>query len=424
MQYGGIDTNILIIGSRKPKNGMDLGYPAFETLGHDYVYLYEGEEYPYQAGIEINRGDIASQLISIVSQYKIHILYFRADWYDSIYKEEARRVFAHNLGVPKVFGYHCHTAYPNELEKFVFSRADAFVLLNEEALTYFSETYGISKPYFLMPSLLLPPLSWYDQFEKLPKLSESDHEIHCVIPSAAIRLSGLPSEKHSLVPIENYLCDRYDYYQIVQQLAGKQIHVHMYGEFVKFPSGYARDVEQVYRDLEASSPYIHLTGTLAEEEFTMALSQYDFAILTGFLPSQIVPRFDHMNYQGRLNSVLAAGLPVFVARGTTAALEREISETGAGFVFDTFEDLKARASAPEFMHFATKATVGLKERHSFESWVAPLCSFFQEVIEMTDVPKDRTKVNWVDVTESPPPRNPLTQWVSDTKQRIRGLFGL
>ncbi|MCK4822438.1 DUF115 domain-containing protein, partial [bacterium] len=402
--------NILIIGARKPKNAMDLGYPAFETLGHIYVYLYDGIEYPLRGGIQVNKGDIINQLRSIISHYRINILYFRADWYDAIYKEAARQVFSANLGVPKVFGYHCHTACPNELEEFVFSRADAFVLLNEEALTYFSGTYGVSKPYFLMPSLLFPPRSWYDTFSKLPKLSACDGGSHCVIPSAVIRLSGLASERVPLVPIENFLCERYDYYQIVQNLAARQIHVHVYGKFVKFPLGYARDVEQVYRELEANSSYIHLEGVLPEKEFTVVLSQYDFAILLGFLPGYIVPKFDHMNYQGRLNSVLAAGLPIFVAKGTSADLEREISESGAGFVFDSFEDLKNEISNSDFMHSASKAAIDLQERDSFEAWMEPLCQFFQEVIETTDVQNWYPDVDSASVAEALPNNN-SDKWV-------------
>jgi hypothetical protein len=418
----GLIMNILIMGSRKTQNAADLGYPAIKASGHNYVYLYKGDEYPYEGGIQVDRGNIEKQVHQIISQHDIDVLFFRAEWFDAMYQEEARCVFSLNLGIPRIFGYHCHTSYPTELEKFVFSQADAFVLLNKEALTYFSETYGVSKPYFLMPSLFLPPRSWYDRWRRLPKLSASDGEIHCVIPSAAIRLSGLPNERHQLVPMENYLCDRYDYYQIVQKLAESQIHVHVYGQFVNFSSGYSSEVDQVYRDLEASSPYIHFEEKLAEAEFTMALSQYDFAILTGFLPRQIVPKFDHMNYQLRFNSVLAAGLPIFVAQGTSAALEREISSSGAGLVFDTFENLKIKASDPEFMHSATEAAISLHERHSFEAWVNPLVKFFQQVINETDVPGFHAEVesaNCMGFTQ----KNRFKKRTLNLKRRVGDWFG-
>ncbi|MDY6986512.1 MAG: glycosyltransferase [Thermodesulfobacteriota bacterium] len=372
--------NIIILGDRKVHVGGDLGYPTLEDLGHNYVYLYHGEEYPSKSGVPLDSHALESQIQQLVSQHDIDILYFRADWFDVMFREEAGRIFSLDLGIPKVVGYHCHTAHPNEIEKLVFSHADGYVLLNQESLTHFSATYGILKPHFLMPSLLLPPKSWYE-CPKLPKRSAADGQIHCAIPSAAIRLSGPPIEKHPLVPIENYLYDRYDYSQIIQQLSHQNIHVHVYGRFVQFPSGYSSQVERIYRTFEAMGPYIHFEGTTSTEDFSTALSQYDFAILTGFYPRQIVPWFDHMNYQLRFNSVLAAGLPIFVAAGTSSALEREILASHAGFVFETFDDLKAEASDRNFMESATEAVFRLQERHSFEAWAAPLVQFFNQVKE-------------------------------------------
>ena len=111
--------------------------------------------------------------------------------------------------------------------------------------------------------------------------------------------------------------------------------------------------------------------------------------------------------------------PVFVAAGTSSALEREVTDAGVGFVFDTFEALKARAEDTEFMASAAAVIPVFQQKHSFEHWVEPLVAFFGKVVEQTDVPPADSGENWVDPPV--PIKWRLRRWASRIKQRLRRM---
>jgi hypothetical protein len=115
-------------------------------------------------------------------------------------------------------------------------------------------------------------------------------------------------------------------------------------------------------------------------DFATELSQYDAALLTGFVPYQPVPKFDHMNYQVRFNPVLAARLPAFIPAGTTSCGEREIRETRAGFVFDSIDSLVDTLHDAGQLARASNAAHSAQDRHSAEAWTPTLVEFFAKVI--------------------------------------------
>lgn len=324
-------------------------------------------------------GRVGAHIRQIVVEHEINILYLRGDWFDRTIADLGVEIFSYDYGIPKVFGYHCHTGLPNDTERFMFAQADGLVLLNEESYDYFQSVYGISVPYVLVPSLYFPNHAWYNH-PRREKLSGSLGGMHCVIPTAVIRLSHIPRKRHPLVPFNNYIFDRYDYYQLVQQLARQEIHVYTYGRFREHLKGYSEQVESIYRDLEKHSPYIKFMGLVSPDTFQAEISQYDFTIFTGYQPGQVVPVFEHMNYQVRFNPALAAQLPIMVAQGTGNALEREVREKGVGYVFTSFEDLKARVSTGDFLARTTELCRNAQNEHSNERWMPELIRFFQEVL--------------------------------------------
>jgi hypothetical protein len=371
--------NLLILGDRKPLNDSDLSFACFAEASHDVTFLYRGAPYPLPFGVAVDETNVVDQIRSIVRSRKIDILYFRVDWFDKLYTQHGEAILNADFGVPMVFGYHCHTCQRTRLESLAIERADALVLLNPESQAWIEQLYGVHKPTMLMPSLLLPRRAWYDVPLK-GKKSGYDHTPHVVIPSNAIRLAGVPERLDPAVPIENYVIDRYDYYRLTEQLARRGVAVHLYGKFQVQGGTDASVIEAVYRDLAKRYPgFIHFEGRVDQREFATELSQYDGALLTGFVPYQPVPKFDHMNYQVRFNPVLAARLPSFVPAGTTSCGEREVHQSGAGTIFGSIDQLVAQLGNQRLLFSAGQAAHAAQERHSFEPWVEPLCKFFAGV---------------------------------------------
>ena len=87
-----------------------------------------------------------------------------------------------------------------------------------------------------------------------------------------------------------------------------------------------------------------------------------------------------MNYQLRMNPTLAAGLPMLVAKGTGSWLEREISTSGAGLVYESFDEVLPFLQDRAALGRASQAAICLQERHSFDYWIDPLMHFFGDVV--------------------------------------------
>ena len=372
--------NILILGDRKPLNDSDHAFDAFAGAGHAVTFLHRGHSYPHAFGVVIDEADAIGHLRKLVRERAVDVIYFRVDWFDKLYQQHGRAILASDFGVPIVFGYHCHTAHRTELEASSIARADALMLLNGESQRWIESLYDIRKPTLLVPSLLLPRRAWYD-VPLLPKKSAVDGVPHVVIPSNAIRLAGVPDVLDPNVPVENHVIDRYDYLRLIEQLVRRGVHVHLYGKFFGQGRRDAAAVEATYRTIdERFAGRLHFEGRVDQRAFATELSQYDGALLTGFVPHQPVPRFDHMNYQVRFNPVLAARIPSFIPAGTTSCGEREIRETGAGFVFESFEELVTIARDDGRLAAASNAAHDAQARHSFEAWIEPTVDFFAGVV--------------------------------------------
>lgn len=373
--------NLLILGDRKPLNDSDHAFAALAEGGlHSITFLHRGYNFPFEFGVVIDEADPVAHIRAVVEEREIDAIYFRVDWFDKLYQQHGRAILEADFGVPIVFGYHCHTCQRTELEQFAIERADALMLLNREGRSWIENLYGVSKPTLLVPSLLLPRRSWYD-VPLMPKRSAIDGEPHLVIPSSAIRVAAVPETLDPNVPVENYVLDRYDYLRLIEQIVRRGVHVHLFGKFQVYGGADASATEAAYRSLAAKyDGRVHFEGRVDQRDFATALSAFDGALLTGFVPHQPVPRFDHMNYQVRFNPVLAARIPSFIPAGTTSCGEREIRTTGAGFVFDSFDALVAIARDDGKLMAASNAAHAAQQRHSAEAWAEPTMSFLANVV--------------------------------------------
>jgi hypothetical protein len=372
--------NLLILGDRKPLNDSDDAFATLIEAGHRVTFLHGGATSSLPFAMLADEGSLIEHIRSTVRERKIDVIYFRVDWFDKLYARHAATIFAADFGVPIVFGYHCHTCHRTPLEALSLARADALVLINEESRAWFADAYGISKPTMLVPSLFLPRRSFYE-VPLRSKRSASDGVPHVVIPSNVIRTANVPAKLDPNVPIENYVLDRYDYLRLCEQLLRRGVAVSVYGKFSVQGNTDASAAEAAYRKLaEGFAGRLHFPGRVDQRDFATELSQYDAALLTGFVPYQPVPRFDHMNYQLRLNPVLAARLPSFVPAGTASCMEREIADTRAGFIFESIDEVADRLHDDAAMQRASNAAHAAQDRHSFEHWSPGMADFFGQVV--------------------------------------------
>jgi hypothetical protein len=377
--------NILIIGDSKPANGSDSLFDMMQEIGHNCVLLH-GYRKP-NLNIKSNKLSLINpigQIKNTINQMSIDIIYIRGDWFDEVILNYSQAIVSANYNVPVVVGYHCHTALTTEVESSLFTLGDGYILINEYAKKYFEELYKLQeKPISVIPSLFLPNSEFYKKqvntkYEKKTQKSE----YHCVIVSGVIRISGLPKKLiRNEIHHENYIYDRYDYYQICKYLAANEIHVHLYGKYYAQQGLNVSNVKFVYEKLQAEFPeYIHYEGYYSGIDFVDEISRYDFTIMNGMLPDQLTPPFEHMNYQVRMNPILAARLPIFVARNTYSYLEDLITEKEIGLVFENINDIKRTLSDSKRMASFSKNISNVQMEHSNEYWVSEYISLFDKVI--------------------------------------------
>jgi hypothetical protein len=371
--------NLLIISDSKTINNVDESFNLFKNTFKEYYYLCTKALNSNLNSIEIIQDNFEAQLKDIIISKKINVIYLRTDWFFETFKIYSSSIIKikEKLNVPFILGYHCHTAKLNHHEITTFTNADGFVLINQESLNYFQKYFCLDKKnVFLMDSIYLPKNEWYKKDLK-NKLSKQDGKLHCVIPSSVLRISALPSKIDPYVAVENYILDRYDYLQIIQKIASERIHVHLYGEFVEYGIGKSKRIELIYKKY-CNSPYIHYEGNPPSEEFIKEISQYDFCILNGFLPNQIVPEFDQMNYQIRFQSVLAAELPIAVAKNTAKSFEKIIERSKIGIIFNNFSELNNFKFSDKIEIFKSNI-IQEQIKHSFEYYVSSLSIFLKNV---------------------------------------------
>lgn len=156
--------------------------------------------------------------------------------------------------------------------------------------------------------LFYPEYCWDMQKEKSTKKSNDD--IHIVSVGT--------------ISLETY--GMYDccYLTLVDLITQQGIHLHFYPPWhyrkdyhlnpnIKFERDYAQFIE-----IEKNNPYFHLHDSLAAEELTRELSQYDFGIISGGCEafgqrySHFKPAYVESCYSGRITDYLDAGLPVLI----------------------------------------------------------------------------------------------------------------
>jgi hypothetical protein len=373
--------SILVIGDSKKSNESDNGFNIYEKYDIKVVFLTPSKKSSFQGlCYHLTPFNIRKKINDIINKHKIDLIYLRGDWFDLTIKIYAEKIISMKTSIPIVFGYHCHTAMITDLEKNIINNADGLVLLNKWAENYFMIECNIyNKNIFLVPSLFLPNLDFYKRSLQKRK-SSSDGFLHCVIPTGVIRNSSLPDRKNKSINIENFIFERYDYYSVIKNLAERNIKVHIYGKFHGHTKAKTKMTKYIYGMLkEQYSEHVFYHGFYNGNDFAREISKYDFTIMTGIVPGQIPPPFEHMNYQVRLNTILAAKLPIFIAENTYHYMEDLIESKKIGAVYHSFDSLIEIVNDKKLLDGFTKNIENVFFEHSNDYWVPLLASYFRTV---------------------------------------------
>ena len=370
--------NILVIGDSNKSNRSDKAFNLYSKYGLNVTYLspkrstdFKGESHtlsPFYLDAKINK---------IVKNNNISLIYLRGDWFDNTILIYADKIISLTLNIPIVFGYHCHTAMLTATEKKIIENADGLILLNKQAEEHFKNCCNISNiPVLNVPSLFFPNKSFYNEFKDVSLID--DNYIHCVIPTGVIRLSSIPKKFDKNIHYENFLFERYDYYNVIKNLVMRGIKVHLYGDF--HDHGENNMTEAVYKKLSHEfEGMIFFHGFYRGNNFVNEISKYHFTVMTGLVPNSIAPPFEHMNYQVRLNVILAARVPVFVAKGTYGYMEDLINKEKIGSVFDSFDHLSHLVKNSKKMKNYRSNIEKVLIKHSNEYWVPKIAQFLKQI---------------------------------------------
>lgn len=277
----------------------------------------------------------------------------------------AHHVLEENPGVP--FVWHLKEAPFVAIEKGVwpqlldlYTRSDGQIYSSPEMRDwFFTVAPELRDGLTLTLDGDLPKRDWLDA-PRSPRLSESDGQIHTVVP-------GRPIGLHPWV---------------MGELAAQGVHVHFYGDFTQ-------DLwkDWIAKVREVAAGHLHLHPNVDQRGWVAEFSRYDAGWLH-FFKSQNggdVRRmtFDDMNYPARIGPLVAAGLPLLQGdnAGAIVATQNLARERELGLLFDDAAGLRAQLSDEARMAALRESVWRQREQFTFDSHADRLIDFFREVIE-------------------------------------------
>lgn len=246
---------------------------------------------------------------------------------------------------------------------YLYTHADGKIFINEEIKTWYKQFIPhIGLSYILDGDL---PKKEYFSTNFSKRLSETDHEIHTVIPG---RLVGITPG-------------------YTTALASHNIHIHIYTEnYHDWKMGYLYHLKQLSPD------HIHLHPHCIPEKWTEEFSQYD----AGWLHcidsinnrNLLNATWDELNVPARMTALAAAGLPMIQKNNFdhVVAMQSIVKQKNIGVFFQDIEDLASQLKNKQLMDNLRTNMLQKRYEFSFDYHLPDLITFFREVI------KQKTKI--------------------------------
>lgn len=221
-------------------------------------------------------------------------------------------------------------------ELYMLKNADRLILPNKEYKKFFDDLYGIDLVNFSVADLdwrYSRTIDWVRDL-KVEKLSKSDGIPHvCILTGRAL---CDPGEKRS-----GY---RYFFVPVIEELVKRGIHVHLHAlRIVESTSG----IKNPYKEISERTGLLSIEGPLrlvgGSQDYEI-LKRYDAGILHPPVPeeNEDLKRFQEINVPNRLFEYQIARVMPISEKHSTPAVDRIISETEFGIVFDSYDELADR----------------------------------------------------------------------------------
>jgi hypothetical protein len=205
----------------------------------------------------------------------------------------------------------------------------------------------------------LPKRDWFLEKERTPLLSESDGQLHTVVPGRPIGL-----HPHT-----------------VAELAQEDIHLHFYGDFTH---GQWRSWIEKAQNL--APRHLHLHSNVSQENWVSEFSRYDAGWLHFFHSENQGEirraNWDDLNYPARLATLAMAGLPVLQRDnpGAVVATQTLARARNLGLFFENMAQLKEQLADRQHMAQLRENVWRQREQFTFDYHAPVLLNFFRRVI--------------------------------------------
>lgn len=215
-----------------------------------------------------------------------------------------------------------------------------------------------NKPYLILDQEM--PKKEYFNMPFLPKMSESDGEIHTVVIG---RMIGIPVED---------MC----------QLAAHRIHVHLYS------ASYYKEKNKGNNLYEkVAKGYFHVHTYCPNEKWIEEFSRYDAGWLhAGYSRNRgdlFRLMWDDLNIPARIGTLAAAGLPMIQRRNAEHIVaSKEMLETyGIGVLYDSITELAAQLNNKEEMNILRENVQECRMEFTMDFHMEKVISFFQSIVK-------------------------------------------
>jgi glycosyltransferase involved in cell wall biosynthesis len=341
---------------------------ALEERGHQLYGLWMPDPYWYNTVGPLPFGHVTdlprNDWRAAVQRIKPDIIYALLNWQAVPF---AHQVLTDNPGIPFVWHFKegpfiCleKGTWPELID--LYTRADGQVYSSPEMRDWFETIVpGLTQR---SPSLVLdgdlPKRDWFTS-ERRSRLSETDGQIHTVVPGRPIGLHA-----HS-----------------VGELAAQGIHLHFYGDFTQ--GQWRAWVEKAHSLAEG---YLHLHGNVHQDRWVSEFSQYDAGWLH-FMKSENRgelrrANWDDLNYPARISTLVAAGLPLLQYDNADAivATQTLARQHDLGLFFTTLESLGAQLRDEARMQHIRESVWRERDHFTFDVHADRLIAFFRQVIRV------------------------------------------
>ena len=241
----------------------------------------------------------------------------------------------------------------------LYTRSDGQIYSSPEMRNWFLQFVPGNGETSLILDGDLPKKEWFKS-RISPRLSETDGEVHTVVPGRPIGL-----HPHT-----------------VASLGKQKIHLHFYGDFTQ-----GQWKEWIEKTHSMAPGYLHIHPNVSQENWVKEFSQYDAGWLHFFKSDNfgelMRANWDDLNYPARMATLAVAGLPMLQRNNEEhiVATQSIVKKHGLGIFFSDFEELGEKLRNKEDMERIRKNVWDKRFIFCFDSHADELISFFRKVID-------------------------------------------